>query len=85
LWNCIPLPQHAFNEGKGHHFKKDHCPMTWQKSVIVEVHLDFVPSLSDIQLPHLIAGVVDAINGVTKTKLTSATPGNCLSQMKEWM
>ena len=28
--------------------------------------------LSHIQLPCLISGVVDAINGVTKTKLTAA-------------
>ena len=32
-----------------------------------------VAALSHIQLPCLIAGVVDAINGVTKTKLTAAT------------
>ena len=32
-----------------------------------------VASLSHIQLPPVVAGVVDAINGVTKTKLTSAT------------
>ena len=41
--------------------------------MIVEVCLVFVKRLSHIQLPHVIAGVVDAINGVTKTKLTSAT------------
>ena len=77
MWNRILPPQCAFINGKGHHFKKNHCPWTWQKSVswevIVEVNLVFVERLSHIQLPHVIAGVVNAINGVTKTKLTSAT------------
>ena len=77
VWNRIPPPQCAFINGKGHHFKKNHCPWTWQESVDLDVvpavNFVLVPSLSHIQLPHVIAGVVDGINGVTKTKLTSAT------------
>ena len=45
---------------------------------VAAVNFVLVPSLSHIQLPRVISGVVDAINGVTKSKLTSATARNLL-------
>ena len=76
-WHLILLSQCPFLERECCHFKKDHHPWAQQKSVGFEagaaVNLVAVASLSHIHLPCLVSGVVDAIDGVTKTKLTAAS------------
>ena len=77
MWDGLPLSQLAFIKDRSHHFKTNHCPGAWKESVGFCCRSQFCSCSIIVSHPvvphHLIPGVVDAINCVTKTKLTAAT------------